>query len=238
MGTMRGAATYEEESVVGAGGRRRARAGDGALGLAVTRAQDGDEAAFGVVYRAVQPILLGYVRALVGDDADDVTAGAWHDIVRDLPGFRGDGAAFRGWAAAVARRRALGHLRRFGPRPRATTLDAAAPDRAAVAREDLSTARALAMIAALPPDQAEAVLLRVVIGLSGRAAAEVLGKSPGAVRAAAHRGLRRLAEHLAPARQRPGAPAADAPDGDGDGDGDGGRRKGRAAGGGADEKEV
>lgn len=199
---MRGAATYEEATVVGAGGRRRARPDDGALGRAVTRARDGDEAAFGEVYRAVQPILLGYVRGLVGDDADDVAADAWHDIVRDLADFHGDGAAFRGWAATIARHRALDHLRRIGSRPRTTALDsvaaepAAAPDSAGVALENLSTARALAMIATLPPDQAEAVLLRVVIGLSGPAAAEVLGKRPGAVRTAAYRGLKRLARGL------------------------------------------
>ncbi|WP_442814621.1 RNA polymerase sigma factor [Streptomyces sp. NBC_01198] len=210
---MRGAVTYEEETVVGAGGRRRARADDGTLGRAVTRARDGDEAAFGVVYRALQPMLLGYVRGLVGDDADDVAAEAWHDIVRDLAAFHGDGAAFRGWAATIARHRALDHLRRIGSRPRTTALDAvaaepaASPDSAGVALENLSTARALAMIAALPPDQAEAVLLRVVIGLSGPAAAEVLGRRPGAVRTAAHRGLRRLAEQLAPPR-RLGAPDA------------------------------
>ncbi|SHL44280.1 RNA polymerase sigma-70 factor, ECF subfamily [Actinacidiphila paucisporea] len=221
---MRGAATYEEGTVVGAGGRRRARADDGALGRAVTRARDGDEAAFGVVYRAVQPMLLGYVRGLVGDDADDVAADAWHDIVRDLAAFHGDGAAFRAWTATIARHRALDHLRRLGSRPRTTALDtvagepAAAPDTAGVALENLSTARALAMIAALPPDQAEAVLLRVVVGLSSPAAAEVLGKRPGAVRTAAHRGLRRLAEQLAPPRgsAAEGAPGAgDAMDGPG-----------------------
>jgi RNA polymerase sigma-70 factor (ECF subfamily) len=226
MGTMRGAAMYKEETVVGAGGRRRARADDGALGRAVTRAREGDEAAFGVVYRAVQPILLGYVRGLVGDDADDVAAEAWHDIVRDLADFHGDGAAFRGWAATIARHRALDHLRRIGSRPRTTALDAvaaepaAAPDSAGVALENLSTAHALAMIATLPPDQAEAVLLRVVIGLSGPAAAEVLGKRPGAVRTAAHRGLRRLAEQLAPAGEAeapPSTPATPADDADGPG---------------------
>jgi RNA polymerase sigma-70 factor (ECF subfamily) len=151
-------------------------------------------------------MLLRHVRGLVGDDADDVTGEAWHDIVRDLAGFRGDGPAFRGWAATIARHRALDHLRRAGARPRTTALDvipaepAPAPDSAGVALENLSTADALALIAGLPRDQAEAVLLRVVMGLSGPDAAKLLGKRPGAVRTAAHRGLRRLADQLAPAR--------------------------------------
>lgn len=187
----------------------RGRPHDHRLGHAVARARAGDEAAFCDVYRTVQPMLLRYVRGLVGDDADDVASEAWHDIVRDLATFRGGGDAFRGWAATIARHRALDHLRRAGKRPRTTALDAVptepapAPDSAGVALENLSTADALALVAALPPDQAGAVLLRVVVGLSGPAAAEVLGKRPGAVRTAAHRGLRRLAEQLAETPSRP-----------------------------------
>ncbi|SEN84814.1 RNA polymerase sigma factor [Actinacidiphila rubida] len=194
----------------GGAAQARARPHDRLLGHAVTRARAGDEAAFGDVYRAVQPMLLRYVRGLVGDDADDVASEAWHDIVRDLGTFRGDGDAFRGWAATIARHRALDHLRRAVKRPRTTAFDAVpaepapAPDSAGVALENLSTADALAMVAALPPDQAGAVLLRVVVGLSGPAAAAVLGKRPGAVRTAAHRGLRRLAEQLA---ETPAGPA-------------------------------
>jgi RNA polymerase sigma-70 factor (ECF subfamily) len=200
---IRAAGTHKEDAVGRAGARGRTRADDGDLGRAVTGPRGGDEAAFATVYRQVQPMLLGFLRGLVGDDADDVASDAWHDIVRDLAAFRGDGAAFRGWAATIARHRALDHLRRLRSRPRTAPLDPAAPgpvtvpDSAASALENLSTTDALAMIAALPRDQAEAVLLRVMMGLSGPAAAKVLGKRPGAVRTAAHRGLRRLAEQLA-----------------------------------------
>ncbi len=51
----------------------------------------------------------------------------------------------------------------------------------------------LTLIASLPPDQAEIIMLRVVAGLDAREVARMVGKSPGAVRVAAHRGLRRLA---------------------------------------------
>jgi len=60
----------------------------------------------------------------------------------------------------------------------------------------LSTESALALIGCLPRDQAESVLLRYVVGLDAPAAAKVLGKRSGAVRVAAHRGLRRLATLL------------------------------------------
>jgi RNA polymerase sigma-70 factor (ECF subfamily) len=67
--------------------------------------------------------------------------------------------------------------------------------------ELFSTEAALTLIRTLPRDQAEAVLLRHVAGLDVARTAEVLGKRPGAVRVAAHRGLRRLATLLGPAEE-------------------------------------
>jgi RNA polymerase sigma-70 factor, ECF subfamily len=69
-------------------------------------------------------------------------------------------------------------------------------DTAGEAIEALATGRTLDLIARLPQDQAEAVVLRVVMGLDAKTAAETLGKRPGAVRTAAHRGLKKLAELL------------------------------------------
>jgi RNA polymerase sigma-70 factor (ECF subfamily) len=52
------------------------------------------------------------------------------------------------------------------------------------------------MIASLPRDQAEAIMLRTVLGFDAPTAATILGKRPGAVRAAAHRGLKQLAKRI------------------------------------------
>ncbi|WP_308217350.1 RNA polymerase sigma factor [Streptantibioticus silvisoli] len=177
--------------------------GDAWLTAAVDAAQRGDETAFRVVYRAVHPRLLAYVRALVGEvDAEDVTSEAWLQIARDLERFGGDADRFRGWTATIARNRALDHIRRTGRRPVAggdENVLLTLPDRADTADqalEALATGRAMRLIARLPLDQAEAVVLRAVVGLDAKGAADVLGKRPGAVRTAAHRGLRRLAELL------------------------------------------
>lgn len=170
--------------------------------MAVSRAQQGDEEGFATAYRLVHPRLLGYMRGLVGEDAEDVASDAWLEIARDLSRFRGDGAGFRGWTATIARHRALDHLRKQRRRPRTSLIEQDVlelPGRADVVDavlESMSTQWALAQIAGLPPDQAEAVLLRVVVGLDGPATARVLGKRPGAVRTASYRGLRRLAEQL------------------------------------------
>lgn len=176
---------------------------DAELTAAVLAAQDGDEDAFRAVYRAVHPRLLGYVRTLVGEgDAEDVASEAWLQIARDVDSFTGDADRFRGWAARIARNRALDHIRMRGRRPAIGGDDteltgwAAECDTAGAAMESLSTGLTMALIAQLPQDQAEAVVLRVVVGLDAKSAAETLGKRPGAVRTAAHRGLKKLAELL------------------------------------------
>ncbi|MBL1114471.1 RNA polymerase sigma factor [Streptomyces sp. 110] len=179
---------------------------DAELTAAVLAAQEGDETAFRTVYRSVHPRLLGYVRTLVGDgDAEDITSEAWLQIARDLQRFSGDADRFRGWAARIARNRALDHIRMRGRRPAIGGDESelefrpSDADTAGEAMEAIGTGKALGLISQLPQDQAEAVVLRVVLGLDAKSAAAVLGKRPGAVRTAAHRGLRRLADLIGPA---------------------------------------
>ncbi|MET8729513.1 RNA polymerase sigma factor [Streptomyces parvus] len=183
---------------------------DAELSAAVERAQRGDEDAFATAYRLVQPGLLGYLRGLVGDEAEDVAGEAWLEIARDIGRFRGDGAGFRGWTATIARYRALDHLRRQRRRPLISVIEADmlqvpdVKDTESAVLENFSTRQALDLIGGLPRDQAEAVLLRVVVGLDGASAARVLSKRPGAVRSAAHRGLKRLAVRVAAMNRREG----------------------------------
>ena len=186
------------------------RPGGADLAGAVGRAQDGDPEAFRALYRDTQPRLLRYLHTLVGDDAEDIASETWLQVTRDLAGFSGDHDGFRGWVATIARHRALDHLRYHARRPPARPVPAedlatrpAADDTADAALEALSTGAALALIATLPADQAEAVLLRAVLGLDAQTAATVLGKRPGAVRTAAYRGLRTLATRIGTDPQRP-----------------------------------
>ncbi len=141
---------------------------------------------------------------LVGAEAEDVASETWLQVVRDLHGFKGDGMGFRRWAVTIGRNRAMDLMRHHQRRPSVsvpieTMSEMPAPDDTeSLAMQALSTDSALAMIAKLPPDQAEAVLLRAVVGLDAESAARVLGKRSGAVRTAAYRGLRRLNDLLGP----------------------------------------
>jgi RNA polymerase sigma-70 factor (ECF subfamily) len=167
------------------------------------RLLEGDEDAFRVVYRDVQPGLVRYLVVLVGtSDAEDVAAEAWAQAFRDLARFSGAYDGFRGWVTTIARNRALDLLRSRARRPVVDSDLGGLPEPPAAAAAEaeaitlVSTQEALRLIATLPPDQAEAVLLRAVVGLDAPTAARVLGKRAGAVRTAAYRGLRTLAQRI------------------------------------------
>jgi RNA polymerase sigma-70 factor (ECF subfamily) len=168
-----------------------------ALGAAV----QGDATGFATLWRALQPAVLRYLRVVCGDAAEDVASETWLRAARDLPTFTGDATAFRVWLFRIARHRGLDEVRRAWRR-REESRDGMEPGSGQAVRDVVldvidsdGTDWALGLIAALPPDQAEAVMLRVVVGLDVAGTAAVLGKRSGAVRIAAMRGLRRLAAH-------------------------------------------
>ncbi|GIE96952.1 RNA polymerase sigma factor [Paractinoplanes rishiriensis] len=164
------------------------------LDAALTAAQAGDRHGYAALWRHHQPAVLRYLYVVIGEHAEDVASETWLHVIRDLHGFHGDLGAFRGWLFRIARHRAHDERRRTR-RSTPSAPPPAAPDAATGALEGEGTTWALTVIATLPPDQAEAVMLRVVAGLDVATTAHILGKRPGAVRIATMRGLRRLAKH-------------------------------------------
>jgi RNA polymerase sigma-70 factor (ECF subfamily) len=166
-------------------------------------AQAGSESAFSQLWRDGNPALLRYLRVIAPDAAEDVAAETWLQVVRGLAGFRGDERAWRAWLFTTARRRSIDLGRRRSRRPEGPLDEVppgqlpVSPDSSDLAIENISTRSAMALVAGLPPLQAEVIMLRVVAGLDTETVARLVGRSPGAVRVAAHRGLRRLAGILA-----------------------------------------
>ena len=163
-------------------------------------AQGGSEAAFSQLWRDGNPGLLRYLRVIAPDAAEDIAAETWVQVVRGLTDFRGDERAWRAWLFTISRRRTLDEARRRSRRPAVplefipeSTLPGYA-DAADLALEHLGTRAALALLTRLPRLQAEVILLRVVAGLDTDSVGHMLGRSPGAIRVATHRGLKRLAE--------------------------------------------
>jgi RNA polymerase sigma-70 factor (ECF subfamily) len=174
---------------------------DAELDSALDAARRGAADGVAVLWRELNPPLERYLGALVGQYAQDIASETWLQAARDLRGFRGDAAGFRVWLFRIGRNRAIDEQRRAGRQredllAEPGELAGAAPDTAAVAEERWGTDRAMALLARLPREQAEAVLLRSVAGLDAKECGRILGKRPGAVRVAAMRGLRGLAAML------------------------------------------
>jgi RNA polymerase sigma-70 factor (ECF subfamily) len=173
--------------------------------LVLAEAQGGSEDQFAVLWRDANPALLRYLRVLAPENAEDIAAETWVYVVRGLPRFIGDEAAWRAWLFTTARRRLIDQvrLRKRHPAEPLEEISPAevpsTPDTAQIALDNLATEDALALLSHLPRLQADVIMLRVVAGLDTDAVAAILGKSPGNVRVMAHRGLRKLESLLSAA---------------------------------------
>ncbi len=167
----------------------------------VLAAQSGDEEAFARLWREFQPGLLRYLRMKAPTVAEDLAADVWLRVLRALPTFEGDEQGFRGWLYTTARNRLTDWYRNGERRPdlieySSLVLLPAVNNVEEEAAEHSATDRAIALIGELPPDQAEAVLLRIVAGMDVPRVALIMDRSPGSVRVLCHRGLRRLEQRL------------------------------------------
>jgi RNA polymerase sigma-70 factor (ECF subfamily) len=179
---------------------------DDAFQDALRRARAGDETGFEAIWNAFDPTLERYLAGSgARDHSADLASTVWLEVVRGLDRFDGDGAGFRAWLFTIARHRLIDLRRSDARRPATTSLDDAtadhdsfAADPAVVLEDRWSSDQAIDLLASLPPDQGEVILLRVLADLDVAAVARITGKPPGTVRVLAHRGLRTLAKRLAP----------------------------------------
>jgi len=165
-------------------------------------AKKGNEDAFASIWRTFQPGLLRYLRVIGGQAADDLAADTWLQVTRKLSSFEGNDKAFRAWLYTIARHRHI-DWRRQATRRKESLVEVGVLDRLPSGDDTtekfettVSTQTAIALIATLPADQAEAVMLRTVAGLPVSVVAEMMGRPAGTVRVLCHRGLRRLASTL------------------------------------------
>ena len=114
-----------------------------------------------------------------------------------LPALR-EPAAFPGWIATIARRRAADSagIRRMEPMNHETDHDEGPAGHDASPHTRAEAAEVLAMVRRLPEAYRETLVLRLVQGLTGPEIAAVTGLTADSVRVNLHRGLKLLREAL------------------------------------------
>lgn len=169
----------------------------------IVAARTGEEWAVARLYEDLSLPVLNYLRVQAADEGEDLASETWIDVARALPRFEGAEEDFRRFVFAIAHRRLVDYRRKLRrrkthPAP-AELIEPHLPtgDVEAEALDRLARREAVARIRALPPDQAEVLLLRVFAGLSANEVAQLLGKRPVTVRVLQHRAMTRLAADLA-----------------------------------------
>lgn len=164
-------------------------------------ARVGDREALAELWRTHRAPLLRYLRSRRTPSPDDVASQVWFDVATSISRFEGDDDDFRRWLFTIAHRRSVDQIRKAvrmsAPH---SALAVRAADHAAGAdaehEEHDALDRAIALLATLSDDQAEAVMLRVINDLPTADVASVMGISVGNVRVLVHRGLTRLRRKL------------------------------------------
>lgn len=182
--------------------RLPARTDDSDLRELTSLAVQGDRSAIESLLGELRPMVVRYCRARLGrvsgqyHIADDVAQEVCIAVLSALPRYRDMGRPFASFVFGIASHKVADALR-SSVRSAVPTQDlpdgpddGPGPEETVVRYIEVEHARRL--LARLPANQRELLLLRVVSGLSAEETGNVLGMSPGAVRVAQHRALARL----------------------------------------------
>lgn len=178
----------------------------GAIGALVHRAVDGDEQATHDLLAHVHPLALRYCRTrlsrLPGDArhfVEDLAQEVCVAVLLALPRYKDTGRPFEAFIFAIASHKVADLQRAAMRHPGSTAVpsdemperpdDSLGPEERALLSSDAEWAKKL--LASLPENQRELILLRIAVGLTAEETGQMLGMSPGAVRVAQHRALSR-----------------------------------------------
>jgi RNA polymerase sigma-70 factor, ECF subfamily len=180
----------------------------GALGIAMNRYAEGDDAAFGEVYDLLAPRLYGFFVRNTGDTAraEDLVQQTMLQMHAARTSFA-PGSDVVPWAFAIGRRLLIDSRRRTRKEVLFETAEADAaaldhkverfdvPDALAISKEQQG--RALDQLERMPESHRTAYILLRHDGLSVAEAAEAVGTTPTAIKLRAHRAYEALRGALA-----------------------------------------
>jgi len=156
----------------------------------IIAAARGDRPAFGALYQRYARLVHGILLARVPPaEAEDLVQDVFMQAMRRMSELR-TVAAFRGWLAAIARRRAIDYFRERG----AVRLQAQSGETAASGGGTLDGLVLLDLIRHLPEAYRETMILRLVEGMTGPEIARQTGIKAESVRVNLCRGMKMLRE--------------------------------------------
>jgi RNA polymerase sigma-70 factor (ECF subfamily) len=156
----------------------------------IERVCEGDEEAFGELYKIFAPLVHGIVLARVPrDEVQDIVQEVFLSAYKNLHTLR-DKNAVGAWLTMIARNRAVEFYRQAKPTEELSEDLRGKDNSQTEAREILKAIRAL------PETYKETLVLRLVEGMTGNEIAERTGLTPESVRVNLHRGMKLLRQKL------------------------------------------
>jgi RNA polymerase sigma-70 factor (ECF subfamily) len=179
----------------------------------VTRFQAGERELFAKLYERYFDRVYGYLRVALHDrhEAEDATQQVFLQVMEALPSFELRGIPFRAWLFRVVRNHTLTQL---GKLSRVEVSDPEQLDRRREFDADeesqvldwLTDTDILILVGRLPLPQRQVIMLRYMMDLSWSQVAEIMDRSPAAVRQLQARALAALRGRLAAARPETDVP--------------------------------
>lgn len=190
-----------------------AAAPDDNLAPLVAAAQEGDTAATNELLRAIFPAVISYCRARITwsapgyATADDVAQEICLAVVTGLPRYEDQGSPFMAYVYGIAAHKVADAKRNAFRHPNdvldeSIELEEKSEGPESLALHNESTNEIVDLLTTLSPMSREIVRLRVIVGMSAAETASVLGSTPGAVRVAQFRALKKLRKELHKKRQQ------------------------------------
>ena len=164
-------------------------------------AQSGQPWALRALYDELAPRVHGYLQARGAREPEDLTSEVFLTVFSRLATVTGGVAGLRTLVFSVAHARLVDDLRRRSRRADAVSYETWHDDRMTASTEDeavdrIRTAEVQALLDALPADQRDVLLMRIVGDLSLEQTAQAIGRSTGAVKQLQRRGLLALRGRL------------------------------------------
>ncbi len=175
-------------------GAERATVNDQQLDDVLRAAQTGEAWALRSLYEELAPRVHGYLRSRGATEPEDLTSEVFLTVFPRLATLTGGAAGVRTLLFSVAHARLVDDLRRQSRRQPTVVFDQSHDARTAPSSEDealgrLQTERVRRLLGGLPADQRDVLMMRIVGDLTVEQVAEVMGRSPGAVKQLQRRGL-------------------------------------------------